>query len=212
MFAAGTNYANVLTRRREAYHDLALERQAASEGHGDGTASIHDIEAGIRLDERPPLDAEDRAFVIERVLPKGVGFHDYARGSYWPVLSWARRGTECTVARRRGGVELACGMDAGHEGLTKRIRFEPDGRIVLTYKWDPAIADPEDLFAPEFSIAGAAEVWSFAPLPRRKSGATLLRPLPSPSAGSIGLARANRSRCGGRFDWAKPSSRFRPPR
>ena len=156
MFAAGINYANVLTRRREAYHDLALERQAASEGHGDGTASIHDIEAGIRLDERPPLDAEDRAFVIERVLPKGVGFHDYARGSYWPVLSWARRGTECTVARRRGGVELACGMDAGHEGLSKRIRFEPDGRIVLTYKWDPAIADPEDLFAPEFSIAGPA--------------------------------------------------------
>ena len=68
--------------------------------------------------------------MIERVLPKGVGFHDYARGSYWPVLSWARRGTECTVARRRGGVELACGMDAGHEGLSKRIRFEPDGRIV----------------------------------------------------------------------------------
>ena len=47
-------------------------------------------------------------------------------------------------------------MDAGHEGLSKRIRFEPDGRIVLTYKWDTAIADPEDLFAPEFSIAGPA--------------------------------------------------------
>ena len=102
VFAAGTNYANVLTRRREAYHDLALERQAASEGHGDGTASIHDIEAGIRLDERPPLDAEDRAFVIERVLPKGVGFHDYARGSYWPVLSWAG---EAPSVRSRGGGE-----------------------------------------------------------------------------------------------------------
>ena len=51
VFAPGINYANILTRRREAYHDLALERQADSGGHSDGgTASIHDIEAGIRLD------------------------------------------------------------------------------------------------------------------------------------------------------------------
>jgi alpha-amylase/alpha-mannosidase (GH57 family) len=157
VFDRGVNYANVLTRRREPYHDLALEQQSGTEGHsGDGTASIHDIEAGIRLEERPPLDAEDRAFVIERVLPKGVAFNDYARGSYWPVLSWARRGSECTIARRRGGIELACGMDGGLEGLSKRIRFEPDGRIVMTYKWDTAIADPEDVFAPEFSIAGPA--------------------------------------------------------
>src|SRR5215213_10053736 len=54
LFRHGINYANALTRRREAYHDLALERAAehpASEG--GGTASIHDIEAGIRLDTRP---------------------------------------------------------------------------------------------------------------------------------------------------------------
>ena len=79
----------------------------AESGHGDGgTASIHDIEEGIRLDVRPPLDAEDRALVLERVLPRGVGLEEYARGAYWPVLSWARRRCEYAVARRKGGVEI----------------------------------------------------------------------------------------------------------
>ena len=93
VFSRGINFANVLTRRREAYHDLALERQADSAGHGDGgTASIHDIEAGIRLDERPPLDAEDRALGSSGSFRRASGLEDYARGAYWPVLSWARRG------------------------------------------------------------------------------------------------------------------------
>ncbi len=48
VFRSGINYANVLTRRREAYHDLALERAAAaSEGGHGGTASIHDSRRGF---------------------------------------------------------------------------------------------------------------------------------------------------------------------
>ncbi|MGH7498281.1 MAG: alpha-amylase/4-alpha-glucanotransferase domain-containing protein [Gemmatimonadales bacterium] len=158
LFSRGINYANVLTRRREAYHDLALERPGSG-GNGDGgTASIHDIEAGIRLDERPPTDAEDRAFVVDRILPRGMGFEEYARGTYWSVMSWARRNCECTVARRKGGVEVDCMVQGGREGLGKRMRFEPDGRIVITYAWDPSIADPADLFAPELSLAGELEI------------------------------------------------------
>src|SRR5690242_9835255 len=43
VFAHGVNYANALTRRREAYHDLALERAAEHRDGGDGgAASIHD--------------------------------------------------------------------------------------------------------------------------------------------------------------------------
>jgi 4-alpha-glucanotransferase len=171
VFARGINYANVLTRRREAYHDLALERQSESGGHSDGgTASIHDIESGIRLDERPPLDQEDRALVLERVLPRDVSAGDYARGAYWPVISWARRCCQCTVARRKGGLEVVCVEQGGREGLSKRIRFEEDGRIVLSYAWDTSIADPEDLFAPELSTAAdlqlqcapVAEEWRYA--------------------------------------------------
>ena len=163
VFARGINYANVLTRRREAYHDLALERRGESGGGSDGgAASIHDIEAGVRLDEKPPLDSEDRALVLERVLPRGVQAGDYARGAYWPVFSWARRRCECTVANRTGGLEIECVAEGGREGLSKRIRFEPDGRITLSYAWDTSIADSEDLFAPEFSIAGDLEL-QYAP-------------------------------------------------
>jgi hypothetical protein len=163
VFSRGINFANVLTRRREAYHDLALERQAA-EGHGaSGTVSIHDIEAGIRLDERPAQDSEDRALLVDRILPRGLGVDDYARGAYWPVISWARRGGECKVARRRGGVEIECVFGAGREVLGKKMRFEPDGRVVVSYTWDPAIADQDDRFAPELSLAGALDLRATPP-------------------------------------------------
>ncbi|MEO8227985.1 MAG: alpha-amylase/4-alpha-glucanotransferase domain-containing protein, partial [Gemmatimonadota bacterium] len=51
-FATRINYADVLTRRREAYHDAALHAPARGHGDsggGDGAPSIHDIEEGIRL-------------------------------------------------------------------------------------------------------------------------------------------------------------------
>src|SRR5918992_3704091 len=80
VFATETNYANTLTRRREAYHDLALEERQESSGGDGGTPSIHDIEEGIRLDRRPPVDLEDRALFLERVLPGDLSLEHYASG------------------------------------------------------------------------------------------------------------------------------------
>ena len=167
VFAKGINYANVLTRRREAYHDLALERAAASAGHGDGgTASIHDIEEGIRLDVRPPLDQEDRALLVERLLPASLDLEQYASGDYPRVHSWARVPFHCAVQRRRGALEIACA--AGEQGtrLAKLIRFGEMGELTVRYAWDPGVA-PDDIFAAELSIAGqlaidatpGADVW-----------------------------------------------------
>ena len=69
-FAAGVNYADVLTRRREAYHDEALSRGQADAAHaGDGTASIHDLEQSLRLEARPAIDPHDRAIGVDRLLP-----------------------------------------------------------------------------------------------------------------------------------------------
>ncbi len=72
LFSTATNYANTLTRRREAYHDTALEQRAETESHEGGTPSIHDIEEGIRLDQRPPIDPDDRALFVDRVLSSSL--------------------------------------------------------------------------------------------------------------------------------------------
>jgi 4-alpha-glucanotransferase len=171
VFHSGINYANVLTRRREAYHDLALERAAAESGHGHGgTASIHDIEEGIRLAERPPLDAEDRALFVERILPRSLGLEEYVRGDYRPVHSWARAPFDYAVQRRRGALEIACATGEGRERLAKLIRFGADGEVTVRYAWDPGASAPDDLFSTEISLAGplepetipAAEPWRFA--------------------------------------------------
>jgi 4-alpha-glucanotransferase len=170
LFRARVNYANTLTRRREAYHDLALERTAESGGHGDeGTASIHDIEQGLRLASRPPVDSEDRALFVDRILPKSLTFEQYAGGEYWPVVSWARIPSAIEVARRRGALEVVCRMLMGKAEMVKRYRFDRSGGLRVTYTWDPALAAVDDWFAPEISTAGpldlecepAAEVWRF---------------------------------------------------
>src|SRR5207248_6306940 len=67
VFEQGINYADVLTRRREPYH----EPPSAQPGHPeanhttDGTLSIHDIEAAARLQRLPPIDPSDRALRSE---------------------------------------------------------------------------------------------------------------------------------------------------
>jgi alpha-amylase len=171
VFRSGINYANVLTRRREAYHDLALERAAAESGHGNGgTASIHEIEEGIRLAERPPLDAEDRALFVERIIPRSLGLEEYVRGDYRPVHSWARTPFDYAVQRRRGALEIACATGEGRERLAKLIRFGADGEVTVRYAWDPGASAPDDRFSTEISLAGplepettpAAESWRFA--------------------------------------------------
>jgi hypothetical protein len=148
VFGDGINYANTLTRRREAYLDLALERAADHPAASDGgTESIHDIEEGLRLEVRPPIDHDDRALFVDRLLPRGVTLEDYVGGEFWAIQSWARRRCEFTVERRAGGVEVVCTVPEGRGRLEKRIRCEADGRLAEA-------AEPGDLFATEISLAG----------------------------------------------------------
>jgi alpha-amylase len=168
VFTRGINYANVLTRRREAYHDLALERAAASSGHGDGgTASIHDIEEGIRLEVRPPLDQEDRALLVDRMLPASLDLERYASGDYPRAHSWARVPFDYAVERKRSALEIAC--TAGGDGvrLSKLIRLEAGGDLSVRYAWDPGMTSDE-VFSTELSVAGPltidapdGEIWQY---------------------------------------------------
>nr|MBA3659711.1 DUF1926 domain-containing protein [Gemmatimonadales bacterium] len=156
LFRTATNYADTLTRRREAYHVLALEHQAGSHGGaGDGTPSIHDIEHGIRLEVQPPVDADDRAMFVDRVLPAGLRFEDYEPGDYWAARSWARTPFTATPRRHDGGVEIVCDATEGG-GLRKVFRFTAGGTLQVSYEWDVAIGDPGDVMSTELSL--------FAPL------------------------------------------------
>jgi hypothetical protein len=173
IFAAEINYCNTLTRRREAYHDTALENQAeASRDAETGTPSIHDIEQGIRLEQRPPLDADERALFVDRVLPRGLLLEQYSSGDYWPVRSWAQSPCGFTIERSPDAIEIVCsfpGADGGSQFLIKRLRFAPDGGLSVTYRWDPSMAEADDQFAPELSLFAplevraepAAEIWTF---------------------------------------------------
>ncbi len=170
VFRDGINYANALTRRREAYHDLALEHgdghQAAEDG---GTASMQDIEAGLGPDGRLPLDHDDRALFVDRFLPGGVSLADYSAGIYWAIHSWARKRCAYAVERRKGGVEVVCTVADDRGRLEKHIRCDAEGRIGVRWTWDPEAAEPGDRFATELSLAGpvrltttpAAEEWRF---------------------------------------------------
>src|SRR4029077_13867374 len=102
LFDTQINYANALTRRREAYHELtAAPDPDASEERGNGTPSIHDIEKGVRLEHLPPADADERALFVDRVLAGPLPLEAYARGEYQPLASWAR--SSFAVEARRSG-------------------------------------------------------------------------------------------------------------
>jgi 4-alpha-glucanotransferase len=165
LFGSEVNYANALTRRREAYHDTALEQRAEASANDGGTPSIHEIEEGIRLDQRPPLDADDRALFVDRVLPGGLDLDQYASGDYWPVRSWAAARHNFVINSLPDGVEIVCRADA----ITKRLKFSPDGGLTVSYDWSATAGGEGDRFAVELSLSApleirtepTAEVWTF---------------------------------------------------
>jgi len=152
VFATGINYANALTRRREAYHELAQAPELASVG---------ELDLG--------LDREDRALFVDRILPGGLRLEDYVRGAYRPVRSWARHRFACAVDRRKGGVEIVYTELDGSTDLEKRVWCDAEGTVAVSWRWKPSVGEPGDCFATELSVAGpvmlaatpAAEEWRF---------------------------------------------------
>jgi hypothetical protein len=150
LFSSLTNYANVLTRRHEAYHD---ERPQAHQ-HG-----------GAPPQEAIPSDADDRALFVDRVLPAELTHDAYAAGRYTPLKSWARTSLRQHIEAHPEAVEVVL----EGEGLEKRIRVAADGALTVSYRWDAAGLPADARFAPEISLAGAldlvvepaVEVWRF---------------------------------------------------
>jgi hypothetical protein len=132
-FASGVNLADVLTRRREAYHLAATEAHAATGSTPDGgMPSIHDIEKLVSLEALPPEDRAPRAIFLECLLydppdttvPPGDGS---------AVRSWAGERFAVRVECRSRLVRVLLGAP----GLDKRIEFDHDGAVTIEFAWSP---------------------------------------------------------------------------
>ncbi len=167
-FAARSNLADVLTRRRESYHRPAHDRSAgAVEAPGDGEGeisvaagtdkeggmpSIHDLEGGLALDQLPPVDLDVRAILVDRVLPPDLSLAAYGGAEYEAVRSWAGERFEVDTEVEPNAVRIR--MRGGGAGaLRKTLRFSPNGELTVGYEWDPAAFPPDAVFAPELSLA-----------------------------------------------------------
>ena len=110
VFATGVNYANALTRRREAYHDLALERRRRPRGPRRRRArpafTTSRRASGSTCARRStPTTARCSWTASCREAPRWRTTPPRSRG---PMLSWARTRCAYAVERRKGGVEIAC--------------------------------------------------------------------------------------------------------
>jgi hypothetical protein len=148
-FGGELNLADALTRRREVYHEDAVN------GEMNGAAGL------------PPVDRETRALFTERVLPASVTLPSYASGDYTPLHSWAGTGFHVGMSLE-SSVVLEC--RASGPALTKRYEFAPNGELAVTFSWEPGAFPPDAVFTTELSLvrqrelrcAPEAEVWSFA--------------------------------------------------
>ncbi len=174
VFERGINYADVLTRRREPYHEPAPGQAGAVEAilTGDGAPSIHDLERSVRLQRLPPIDPSDRALFVDRVLAGDVTLDAYAGGAFDSAASWARTVFHASLEQSVQAVEVVLHPipNASPAGLLeKRIRLDQAGELSVRYRWDPAAFPADAFFCPEISVSSeveldltpAAEVWRF---------------------------------------------------
>jgi hypothetical protein len=149
-----TNLADVLTRRRESYHELPKQQSHGDGESKSGTASIHDIERASRLKALPPVDAEPRAILVERLLGADVSAEDYANARYKSLQSWAAVPMSARASLDDG---FATVVLQGND-LEKRLRFDVTGCLDVAYSWNAAAAPATAVFAPELSLAREVSV------------------------------------------------------
>ena len=143
-----TNLADVLTRRRESYHEIPEQQAQAHGDNSSGTVSIHDIERASRLTVLPPVDAEPRAILVERLLGEDVSADDYANGKYKAIRSWAAVPMSARVSLNGDSATVVLQGD----GLEKRLTFDATGCVDVAYAWNASGAPANAVFAPELSL------------------------------------------------------------
>ena len=185
-FGPRINLANTLTRRREAYHergrredgqtrdDSAHSGAGEHDSHHDARTapSIHDLEEALQFQELPPVDLDDRALFLDRILPTNLDPEAYRDGSFEPLLNRARRPLKVLSVEEGDGPNVTgdrdlparwleiCLGDTPDGTFEKRIRFGSDGTLEVLYNWDPSVFPPDSMFSSELSLGAEADVLS----------------------------------------------------
>lgn len=163
VFALGRNLADTLTRRREAYHRNTPVTVIHPTDDQIGMPSIHALEDGLRFEQLPPADREERGIGVARVLPGSVTVEAYQEGDYDELRSWARAPMELAVVRDERGLVLH--LAAGGAGALRiDVCLDEHGTLTLMYQWDPSAFPEQARFAPEFSLNGDVDL-TFDPEP-----------------------------------------------
>jgi alpha-amylase len=171
VFAHRVNYANTLTRRREAYHEASPDHARRVSHHDEsGTPSVHDLAELMRRNELPPIDAEPRVLLRERTIGTEVDEAMYARGDYDPCWTVSNARLDMDVTKETDGVGVSFrAVEAGVTVFEKSYHFLTGGRLVAEYRWNAAALGSDTIFAPEVSYSGPMEltcspgtpVWSY---------------------------------------------------
>jgi len=113
----------------------------------------------------PPVDLDDRALFVERVLAATVTFAEYARGEYAPIASSARIRMVAEVRREAESVEVRMRSPDGR--IRKTLTFFPAGGVRADFSWEVSAFPADAFFTSEVSLSRAhalytsreAEVW-----------------------------------------------------
>jgi alpha-amylase len=163
-FSEARNLLDVLTRRWEAYHEDALHGGAGHATTDGGAPSIHDLEHALQLEQRPPVDLEDRALFQDRILSRDLSREAWAAASYQPVFSWTSSAFAADVKQTSDQVSVVLTSPDGTPSLAKEIQVSAAGAVGARYRWDAA---GEGWFTVELTLSGeialahdAEETWS----------------------------------------------------
>ncbi|NIT85563.1 MAG: DUF1926 domain-containing protein, partial [Gemmatimonadetes bacterium] len=138
-FAAEPDLTDVLTRRREAYHEEAVLRRDDWDADvagavADAAPSIHDTEAMASLERLPPADPAPRTLVVDRVLAGDLGREAYEEGDFTPIWTWSG-------CRASGPVEAGDALEWSFESrqgprVRKTIRIDEHGALKIMWRWE----------------------------------------------------------------------------
>ncbi|MYC88482.1 MAG: DUF1925 domain-containing protein [Gemmatimonadales bacterium] len=149
VFRDGVNYADVLSRRLEAYHRDPSESGATREGdaglsrgaqaRNDGVASVHD-----RASEASAAPVPDGAPLvllqeIALVTPNRPGTRERSVVADWRSHRFRLAGVpDLDPGPGSGRVRLHLESEPGLPRLEKTLEVHGDGRIEATFDWSPA--------------------------------------------------------------------------